>query len=142
MKLKSGNGIEARRFLAMLASLWPRQREEIMALADSKLGLDVEVKPIRAKHTDPQRGYYWRSLHFWGDCLGYTAKEAETLLHMAVCCEAFGVKETRRMGNNVVEIPNHTSSRLHRDDYSLLIDRMLYLAGQSGVNVPPPERVA
>lgn len=140
MKLRCGNGFEARRVLAMLASHWPRQHDEIMEMADAKLGLDVEVKPIKSKHTDPQRGYYWRSLHFWGGCLGYTAKESETLLHLAVCCEAFGVKETRRIGNSVVEIPNHTSSKLHRDDYSLLIDRMLQMAAVSGVNVPPPER--
>jgi len=121
----------------------PDRREELLALSDSltALGMSIEVKKTSPKHTDDQRGFYWQSLKWWGNEMGYSAKESEYWIHNAVCCEAFGVAGEKRFYGVSVEIPEKTSSKLDRDDYSKLIDTMLRLAAEDGITIPDAERI-
>jgi hypothetical protein len=132
---------KAQSVLDEIARQLPHLKDALQQLP-SKLGILVEIKPAKVRQTDDQRGYYWLSLHYWGNEAGYSAKEAETWLHNAVCCEAFGVAKRMQVGGSLVEIPNQTSSKLGIEDYSLLIETMIRMAAHDGVAIPEPERVA
>ncbi len=95
-------------------------------------GISVTIKPLTKAQTESQRGIYWASLHEFGEYLGYTKRESETFLHNAVLCYAYGVKETKRIGGSVVEIPNQRSSKANRDEYSELIQALSVVAAGAG----------
>jgi hypothetical protein len=96
--------------------------------ADWPLGVDIKITKAKAAQTDSQRGLYWATLKEWGKTLGYSARESETLLHNAVLCEAYGVKETRTLYGHVIEIPRLRSSKAKRDEYSTLLETLLRLS--------------
>ena len=102
------------------------------------LGVEIDLKWVTAKHTDEQRGYYWKYLKEWGAFLGYTARESEELLHNEVLCEAYGVRDFVTINNAVHGLPKERSSRQDRENYSLLIDTMIMLAAQTNFVVPRP----
>ncbi len=90
MKLQLGNK-QAAAVLEQFARWLPGRAEQIAKLgAKCQIGLQVELLPMKRKHTDSQRGAYWASLHEFGRELGYSTHETETLLHAVICTEAFG----------------------------------------------------
>jgi hypothetical protein len=99
--------------------------------------LSATITPLKRRQTSSQRGYYWASLQAFGSSLGYTARESEVWLHNAVKCEAFGVKQKRHIGRSVVEVPKKRSSEAARDEYSELIETLIYLAAEAGYVVEP-----
>jgi len=110
-------------------------------LWDSPLGCELTIIPIKPKHTDEQRGYYWPSLRLWGSEIGYSVKESEDWLHNAVCCETFGVLKILRVKGSLIEVPKETSKRLTIEQYSQLIETLLRLAAEDNVTLPsPPEK--
>jgi len=124
----------------ILARFWQKgvDRDELCKYTNSPSGVDFIVKKVKPKHTESQRGYYWQSLKWWGEQMGYSARESEYWIHNAVCCEAFGIKGTKRFYGIQIEIPNQTSAKANREDYSKLIDTMLRLASEDGVVIPEP----
>jgi len=113
--------------------VWPE-------LCAKPLGIDVDAKAAKDGQTNPQRKYYWRSLNAWGRELGYTVKETEMYLHNSILCEAYGVKECKRIGRSIIEIPNQRSSKSNREDYSLLIETLILVAAETGFAIEPAER--
>lgn len=107
---------------------------------ESPLGVSIEARGIKPQQTDEQRGYYWLSLKSWGNHLGYSAKESEEILHRHICCVAFGVKETKRIGGMIIEIPEMRSSRLNREEYSVLIETLIREAAEDGFVIERPVR--
>ena len=117
------------------------------------MGVSVEIKATKPKHTDEQRGYYWSSLHNLGKEIGYSVRETEEYLHKIMCCHAFGVKEDisarlRDGSTAIISIPKATSSHdetgapRSRETYSELIDTMLRIASEDyGVYLPPPKKL-
>lgn len=121
--------------IKFLSGLVPRLGNELAALEGV---LQIEIKTVSGRQTDEQRGYYWQSLHYWGDQAGYSHKETENWLHNAVCCEAFGVVGRKQIGGSLIEVPKMTSSRLGVTEYSKLIETMLRLAAEGDVYIPEP----
>lgn len=119
--------------IALCREFWPGDNWDAMT---EGLGYRVVFEKIKPHQSDAQRGYYWASMTHWGREIGYSAKETEMWLHNAVLCEAFGVKETRSLRGMQYEIPKLRSSRLSRDDYSLLIETMLRMAAEMGITLP------
>ncbi len=114
----------------------------------SKQGLTVELKPVKAKHTSEQQGYYWRSLHAFGRHQGYDAHQAEHLLHPAICTAAFGLEGHRDItvaGQTYSwPVPKETSSKdadgnaRDIETYSILIDTLIRFAAEHGFIVEEP----
>lgn len=94
--------------------------------------MGAEVKPIKRPHTRTQQGKYWVCLHEFGKAQGYSVGETETWLHNAILCEAYGTKEHKQIGGSYVAIPNQRSSDADIDEYSLLIETLLRVAGDQG----------
>lgn len=77
---------------------FPGRHDELERLAKRcKRGMVVELKAVQARHTREQQGAYWASLHELGRELGFTPHEVDTVLHKAVCGEAYGIAGTRRL---------------------------------------------
>jgi len=132
--------------LDQLAGWFPGRGEELAKVGEkAKLGLELDVKPMRQRHTQSQRGAYWACLHEFGRALGYTAAETESLLHPVICSEAFGVRDHKtvvcRGESYTWPVPSETSSKTAdgrvRDveTYNILIDTLLRFAGEYGVYV-------
>jgi len=132
--------IPAERFIvAWNHSTSPEQR---LHPADFPLGADVRITPIKSKHTDEQRGYYWLSIEWWLMKTGYSAAEAQAMKdrvhYEVICCETFGVEKIINFRGVAKRIPKQSSSKLNREDYTKLIDTMLRLAAEDGVVIPEP----
>jgi len=136
---KVGSDKNAQLLLSVCADLWPEYDWDALLQG---LGFRFLFESVKAHQSDSQRHYYWMCLKLWGDSIGFSARESEEILHRAVLCEAFGVKETRMVRGSTIEIPNQRSSRLSREDYSLLIETMIRMAAENGFVVPSAERVA
>lgn len=126
-----------------LARWFPARSAELAKMRDAcVLGLQIDVAPMKRKHTSEQQRAYWASLHEFGRFLGYSARETETLLHEAMLCECFGsagVKEMRVRGQvHSWPVPAERSSKdadgRPRDveTYSALIETLLRVAAEHG----------
>ena len=125
-------------------NLWfPRNQADLLELRGKcDLGLQIDITPIKRKHTDSQKGAYWASLHELGKHLGYTPRLVETLLHDTMLCEAYGTLEVASLMVNGefmrYPIPKARSSvdeqGRARDvqTYSLLIETLLRVSAEYG----------
>jgi hypothetical protein len=111
-------------------------------LSDARLGIEIELRVIKPAHSNEQRGLYWSSLHDFGRWLGYSTRETESLLHAAICCEAFGqdgVMEQVICGRTYSwAVPRETSSKTtdgrkrDAETYGELIDTLARVASEHG----------
>lgn len=143
MKLLAGNP-QARAVLDQLIDWFPGRRGEIEKVAEkAALGVQLDVSPMRRRHSKSQRGAYWATLHELGRELGYSARETEDLLHPVICSETWGVREHRmircRGEHYSWPIPAETSSKdadgkvRDVETYNQLIDTLLRFAAEYGV---------
>lgn len=97
---------------------------------DSFLG--ATLKPRKRKHTRSQQGKYWACLHEFGEWLGYSKGETETILHNAILCNAFGSEPPKMVFGVLTSLPNRRSSTADRDEYSVLIETLNGVAADHG----------
>lgn len=143
MKLNAGTNLTVD-ILDAMCRWFPARRDDFNKLAEkARLGLQVEVTPIRQRHTTSQRGAYWACLNVLGRELGYSARETEDYLHPVICAETWGVKDHRTIQCRGEQyswpVPAETSSKdadgKVRDalTYGALIDTLLRFGAEYGV---------
>jgi hypothetical protein len=148
MKLQFGTA-QAVNVLSALAASLPARAKEISALVGKcRLGLELTLTPIKPKHTPEQQGYYWMSLHAFGEWCGYDKGDVDTKLHPLICCKAYGVKRFVEINwdGELVRwpVPRATSShdelgnKRDRESYSDLIEALIRFAADQGYIVAPP----
>lgn len=126
-----------------LVRWFPARSAELAKMREAcVLGLQIDVAPLKRKHTSEQQRTYWKFLHEFGRFLGYSAREVETLLHDALLVECFGsagVREMRVRGEvHHWPVPAERSSKdaagRARDveTYSALIETLLRVAAEHG----------
>jgi len=118
--------------------------DQVADLLESPLGCEFTIEPVKPKHTESQRNYYWRSLEWWLRQVGYSAREAQAMKekvhYEVICCEAYGVEKVVNFRGVATRIPKETSSKQSIEKYGLLIETMLRLAVEGdGTVIPPPE---
>lgn len=142
MKLQFGS-TQIAPLIAQFKRWLPARSKQFEKLeSDARLGIEVELRVIKPSHSDEQRGLYWRGLHAFGQWLGYSTRETESLLHAAICCEAYGqagVREQVICGRTYTwAVPRETSSKTadgkkrDAETYALLIDTLTRVAGDHG----------
>lgn len=135
--------VHVQRALDWLSGQFPGRGEEIARLGKrAQIGLELDVKPIRARHTKEQQGAYWASLHEFGRHLGYSAHETEEYLHPVICAETYGISGHRsircRGADYQWPVPRETSSKdadgnaRDVETYSHLIDTLIRFAAEYG----------
>jgi hypothetical protein len=148
MKLQFGTA-QAVNVLSALATSLPARAKEISALVGKcRLGLELTLTPIKPKHTPEQQGYYWMSLHAFGEWCGYNKRWVEEMLHPLICCEAYGVSRHIVIHWHGTDlnwpVPKATSShdefgnKRDRESYSDLIEALIRFAAEQGYIVAPP----
>jgi hypothetical protein len=126
-----------------LARWFPARSAELAKIREAcVLGVQIDVAPLKRKHTSEQQRAYWKFLHEVGRHLGYSARETETLLHDAMLVECFGsagAKQMRVRGEVYSwPVPAERSSKdadgRARDveTYSALIETLLRVAAEHG----------
>ena len=126
-----------------LARWFPARETQLRKLQEQcYVGLQIELAPMRRKHSGEQRGAYWSAVHQLGRHLGYSARESETLLHDAILAECYGVAGAREitMGGKVYSWPRPAERSSRKPDggprdvqtYSELIETVLRLAAEYG----------
>lgn len=128
--------------LGVFKKWYPGRVEELERIEKKASVVVLEISAKKDRHTKEQQGGYWAALHEFGRFLGYSAHEAEEMLHPAVCTAAFGQRGTRFLRSGGVTyswpVPRATSSKDEdgnpRDveTYSMLIDSLLRLASEYG----------
>ena len=129
--------------IQQLARWFPARAAQLAKLeAKCVLGLEVTLAPMKRRHSNEQRGAYWASLHESARHLGYTAREAESLLHPVICAEAFGQAASRQIvcrGQTYNwPVPAETSSKdadgrvRDVETYSALIETLIRFAAEYG----------
>lgn len=129
--------------IQQLARWFPALSAELSDIeSKAVLGLQIDVSPLKRRHSDSQRGAYWASLHEFAAHLGYSKREAETLLHEIILCETYGTKEAREIvaGGQAYRwpVPAERSSvdadGRPRDveTYSELIETLMRVAAEHG----------
>lgn len=150
MKLQFGTRLSPL-VLETIAGLIPAKAAELAKLsARCKLGLEITLAAIKPKHTSEQQGYYWMSLHAFGEWCGYNKRWVDEMLHPLICCEAYGVARhvvVHWHGTDLNwPVPVATSShdengnKRDRESYSELIEALIRFAGEQGYIIPPPLR--
>lgn len=150
MKLHVGTN-NVKTVLGQLMGWFPGRGAELAKIGEkAKLGLELDVKPLRQRHSKEQQAYYWLAVHAFGKWLGYEAHEVESLLHPAVCAATWGVKDHRTIhcqGQTYKwPVPNERSSvdadgkKRDAETYSELIESLIRFAADYGYVVPPAER--
>ena len=150
MKLMLGTAKTATA-IAWLSDLFPGRRQELEKLR-APLGIEINVAAIKPAYSGEQQGYYWRSLHAFGEHLGYSRGEVETHLHPVICADAYGHEDTRTLifrGHEYAwPVPRETSSKdangrkRDHETYSVLIESLIRFAADNGYVIPPAERKA
>ena len=129
--------------LHQLARWFPARAKELDAMREKcVLGLQIDLAPLKRRHSDSQRGAYWAALHEFGKHVGYSARETETLLHEAILAECYGTagaKEIMVRGKAYHwPVPAERSSKdadgraRDVDTYSALIETLLRVAAEYG----------
>jgi len=134
MKLKVSTQT-SRKLCESLSRLLPAHKEELRKLYKAPLGLTFELEPTKAKQTESQRGYYWRSTKIAGDALGMSQDE----LHLVVKREAFGFEIIETPLGHIERIKSSADAK--RDEYSVLIETLIRLCAFAGHVVEPAERM-
>ena len=103
---------------------FPEVATELMQVVhEAKDGITLEIMPLIFKHTQKQRGYYWKWLKEFGNFCGTTPDET----HDEILCHAFGTDYTEtRFG--IKRRPKQRSKDAHRIDYGVLIDTLIRIA--------------
>lgn len=129
--------------IQQLARWFPARAADLACVEEqSVLGLQMDLAPLKRRHSDSQRGAYWSGLHEFAAHLGYSKREAETLLHEVMLCETYGTKEAREIVASGQTyrwpVPAERSSKdadgRVRDvqTYSELIETLLRVAAEHG----------
>jgi len=135
MKIKLSTQV-SRKLCEFLASLFPRYKEVLRKLYTAPLGLTLELEATKAKQTESQRGYYWRSVHIAGKALGMSQDE----LHLVIKREAFGSEIVETKLGPIERIKSSADAK--RDEYSELIETLIRCCAFAGHTVEPAERKA
>lgn len=115
-----------------------RAIDEIKERYASRKAFTIETDDAKPRHTDSQRGYYWKSLTDFGKFLGMRAKESEEVIHREIKCRVFGVERDVAIGNSIIQVPRGSSAKADKQTYSELIEELILLAAENGYTVPPP----
>jgi hypothetical protein len=120
-----------------LAKLFPNAAREISEEAGAaQYGIAVDISALKAKQTNPQRGYY----HMWKRAFAGFCGTTPDEMHEHLLCEAYGSEYTRtRLG--LMKRPLQRSSKANRTEYSVLIETLIRVAAEMGFVVPPPHRM-
>lgn len=126
-----------------LARWFPARAADLDKLeSQCALGLQLDLAPLKSKHSDSQRGAYWSALSEFGKHLGYSARETESLLHEVMLCECYGTSGAREIvtGGETYRWPT-PAERSSKDaegrvrdvqTYSDLIETLLRVAAEHG----------
>lgn len=113
--------------------------DEIKHRFNERKAFSVDIDDVRVLHSSEQSGYYWKHLKEFGKHFGMNAKESEDVIHRELKCRLFGVKKTLNVGGAIIQIPNGSSSKLSKSEYSRLIELLIQLAGEHFYTIPDPQ---
>ena len=121
--------------LAQLTQMFPSYTFEFAELEQAaKSGVSIEIKPILIDRSREQENYYRKWCREFAFYCGMTEGE----MHEHLLIECFGSdRVVTKLG--VRERPRARSSDLDVQQYSVLIDKLIFTAGSMGYTVPPPE---
>jgi hypothetical protein len=104
---------------------------------------DMPLEPLQrvviSKHinnkTANQRGWFHALCAIWGDELGMQAGDMKEIAK----AKLFGWKQIN-YGGIMLTLADGRSEKLNAKEYGELIDTVYLLAGESGIELPPPDR--
>lgn len=112
-------------------------KPQLETLLDNDRGVEIRIEPIKRKHTDSQRGYYWLCLNIFAKAQGMTPDEA----HNVILCECTGSNE-RTFNGNTYRTPKRRSHDMAVEEYGDLIETLHRCAAFCGCVLPDPLTVA
>lgn len=115
--------------LEQFARWIPGSRERFEKMADAaRLGLSVEIKPIRARRSLEQNAMYWSLVTALADEIGMTKGQ----MHDEALCELHGYDLVEFRGE-ARKVPRGRSKNLTTADFSALLEIVMQWCAEQGV---------
>ena len=122
------SGAPLRAVLAVLAAHRRDDHEAIMALADSRTGVEITLEPVKRKRSTDQNARYWAIVTKLAEAYGDTKNG----MHEELLCEYHGY-DLREIRGHVKKIPRGRSKNLNTMDFAALSDIAERWCAEAGV---------